>query len=99
VGDDMMAPITLRALVRNKATGRKGIITKDKYTSKEQFWRVLERHNYIVIRISNNRDLAAQEYGFDTFSAMKKHDKHFRETTKKDSAFTKIIDDISRLPL
>ena len=94
-----MAPITLHALVRNKATGRKGIITRDKYISKEQFWRVLEKHNYTVLRISNNRDLKAQEYDFETFSAMKKHDKHYRETMKKDSAFTKIIDEISRLPL
>ena len=94
-----MKPITLHAVVRNKATGRKGIIRKSKYTSKEQFWKVLEEHNYTVIKISNNRDLKAQEYGFETFSAMKKHDRHFRETMKKDSAFTAIIDDISRLPL
>ena len=94
-----MKPITLRALVRNKTTRRKGIITRTQYSSKEQFWKVLEEHNYIVIRISNNRDLKAQEYGFETFSAMKKHDRHFRETMKKDSAFTKIIDEISQLPL
>ena len=87
-----MKPITLHAVVRSKATGRKGIITRDRYTSKEQFWKVLEKHNYTVIKISNNRDLAAQEYGFDTFSAMKKHDKHFRESMKKDSAFTQIIE-------
>lgn len=94
-----MKPITLHALVRNKTTGRKGIITRDRYTSKEQFWKVLEKHNYTIIRISNNRDLAAQEYGFETFSAMKKHDRHFRESMKKDSAFTSIIEHISRLPL
>ena len=94
-----MKPLTLHAVVRNKATGRKGIIVRDRYTSKEQFWKVLERHNYTIIRISNNRDLAAQEYGFETFSAMKKHDKHFRESMNKDSAFTPIIDQISRLPL
>ena len=94
-----MGPITLKARVRNKSTRKTGTITKSNYTSKEQFWKVLEKHNYIVINISTTRDLAAQEYGFETFTAMKKHDKHFRETTGRESAFTKIIDDISRLPL
>lgn len=95
----MMTPVTLHAHVRNKTTGRKGIITRDRYTSKEQFWTALERHNYTVIKISNNRDLAAQEYGFETFSAMKKHDKYFRETVKKKSAFTSIIEGINQIPL
>ena len=94
-----MQPITLHALVRNKATGRKGTITRDKYTSKEQFWKVLEKHNYSVIRISNNRDLKAQEYGFETFSAMKKHDRRFRESMKRESAFTTVIKDINQIAL
>lgn len=94
-----MKPITLHAQVKHKTTNRKGIITRTKYSSKEQFWEALEKHNYTVIRISNNRDLAAQEYGFETFSAMKKHDKQFREMMEKDSAVTEIIESISRLPL
>ena len=64
----------LSAYVRDKETKREFIMVREDYTSKEKFARDIRANGYSVIRISNKRDLAAQDKTGDyaTFTEMKK---------------------------
>lgn len=63
----------LSAYVRCKQTKEYTNIARDTYTSKDTFAADLRCNGYAVVRISNNRDIAAQDAGFVTFAAMQKH--------------------------
>ena len=89
----------LQAYVRHPRTKKYGYITRDCYKTKTEFKKILRQHGYAVVRISTTRDLAAQAYGFETFSAMKKHDSCFRAKTKLNSAYHQTIKKINRMPL
>ena len=89
----------LLAYVKSKQTKQKEFITSDNYRSKEAFWRYLEDVGYTVIRISNNRDLAAQEYDFVTFAAMIKWDEFFIRRLHRESEFHQIINQIYKIEL
>lgn len=89
----------LTAYVKIKQTKQKEFITRNHYKSKEAFWKDLENMGYIVIRISNKRDIAAQEYDFVTFAAMKKWDDFFIRRFKRESEFHKVIEQINQIEL
>lgn len=89
----------LVAYVRIKQTNQKEFITSEQYRSKEAFWRYLESIGYTVIRISNNRDIAAQEYDFVTFAAMIKWDEFFIRRLHRESEFHQIIEQIKQIEL
>ena len=89
----------LTAYVKDKQTNQKEFITSSQYRNKEAFWEYLEEIGYTVIRISHNRDLAAQEYDFVTFAAMKKWDEFFIRRLHRESEFHKIIQQINQIEL
>lgn len=64
----------LHAYVKDRETKELKLLSRD-YPSKESFWRELEANGYIVRRISTDLDLKAMDYGFETWSALKKQDK------------------------
>ncbi|WAB25024.1 hypothetical protein M3_0073 [Lysinibacillus phage vB_LfM_LysYB1] len=61
----------LSAYVRDKDTGEETVIVRD-YPSKVKFAKDLKMNGYSVIRISNKRDLAAQNFGYESYTKMKK---------------------------
>ena len=91
--------MTLHALVKDKDTNSRDIITRWDLKSKEAFWLELERNGYTVIRISNNRDLKAQSYYFVTFAAMKKYDKLHIKLYGTESEYHDIIEQINQIEL
>jgi hypothetical protein len=66
----------LSAYVRDKSTEQTLVIARD-YSSKEKFARDLRGNGYAVIRISNHRDIASQDYGYESFAEMKKYSHHY----------------------
>ncbi len=61
----------LSAYVREKGTKNYTVIERD-YPTKTAFYYDLRGNGYAVVRISNNRDLAAQDTGdYKSFSEMK----------------------------
>ena len=63
----------LHACVRDRTTKEYSVIHSDAYSTKEAFWRDLEKQ-YTVRRIDSDMDLKAMEVGFQTWSSLKKHD-------------------------
>lgn len=69
----------LSAYVKDKQTKEKTVIESD-YKSKKDFAFDLRANGYAVIRISNKRDLEAQNHGFESLAAMKKiYDFHMQK--------------------
>lgn len=65
--------MNLSAYVRDKKTKQYTVIVRD-YPSKEKFRKDLNANGYAVVRISNNRDLAAQDKGnYKSFNELKKY--------------------------
>lgn len=62
----------LSAFVKDRETKELTVIERDDYSTKAAFTADLKANGYIVKRISNKRDLAAQDHGFESFAAMKK---------------------------
>lgn len=89
----------LTAYVKSRETKKTDFISSESYKSKEAFWKHLEQNGHIVIRISNRRDLAAQEYDFVTFAAMKKWDDFFIRRFQRESEFHQIIKQINQIEL
>ncbi len=61
----------LSAYVKEKNAKHYHLIERDCYTSKAKFASELRSNGYIVIRISNKRDIAAQNHNYASFSEMK----------------------------
>lgn len=91
--------MTLTAYVRFRDTRETTLIARDDYKSKEAFWRELEANGFIVIRISNNRDLEAHNYNFVTFAAMKRWDKWTKDNLGIDSEYHEDIKRIEQIEL
>ena len=89
----------LHAYVRHPVTKKYGYITRDRYKTKTEFKKALQQHGYTVVKISTVRDLEAQKHGFETFTAMKKHDRRFRDKFHLNSAYHHVIKSISLMPL
>lgn len=60
------------AFVRNKQTNEKRLIEDIDYITKKDFANDLRSNGYTVIRISNKRDLKAQEMNFSSVDVLKK---------------------------
>lgn len=60
----------LTACVKNRETKNYKIIDGE-YNTKKSFRQALNENGYIVKRISNNRDKAAQNEGFENFSKLR----------------------------
>lgn len=67
----------LSAYCRDRQTKQYLVIERDIYKNKTEFSRELKANGYTVIRISNKRDLAAQNIGYKSFAEIKKLAKDF----------------------
>ena len=62
----------LSAYVKNKQTKKYSVIEHNSYSSKESFRKDLISNGYSVTRISNRRDIEAQNHNYESFLEMKK---------------------------
>lgn len=69
----------LSAYVRDKQTKETLIIRQQNYKTKKAFKEELQNNGYTVIRISNSQDLAAQDKGFETVTALRKKVRYIQE--------------------
>lgn len=67
----------LSGYVRDKETNQHLVIEQTDYTSKEKFAKDLRSNGYAVIRISNKRDIQAQDHGYESVAAIKKQRKDY----------------------
>lgn len=62
----------LSAYVRDRQT-KEYLVVEKNYPTKEAFKRDLHGNGYTVKRISNKRDIAAQNCNYESFAVMKKN--------------------------
>ena len=89
----------LSAYVKNKETKQYTIITHEEYTSKELFRKDLVRNGYSVTRISNKRDLTAQDHNYESFTEMKKNLEFYNENPELWKNEIELIKEIQSIEL
>lgn len=89
----------LSAYVRERNAKHYHIIERDCYTSKAKFAAELRSNGYLVIRISNKRDIAAQKHNYISFAEMKNARKFmYREPSLWRDEISE-IEEIKKIPL
>ena len=90
----------LSAYIRHKETKEYSVMTHEDYNTKDSFRKDLISNGYTVIRISNKRDLAAQDHNYPTFLELKKS---YSEFIKQDPILWKnekeLIEEIESIEL
>jgi len=89
----------LSAYVKDKETKQYSVMTQEDYTSKESFRKDLVRNGYSVTRISNKRDLAAQDHNYESFTEMKKNLEFYNENPELWKNEIELIKEIKNIEL